>query len=440
MKIATAILSTPMTVSPAPLLDRRPSRVAPEALAERVANEMSSSWSRGEQTSTEDFLARHPEIRDDPPAAARIIYEEYCLREGLGQQPDSAELIGRFPQWREQIRILLDCHDLIRPRTPLPCPFGAGDVLGEYTIHSLLGQGRRGTVFLATQRNLADRPVVLKLTRRLTGGQEHLALARLPHPHIVPLYAVHDFADLDLRALCMPFLGETTLDRLLDRLEGCHPAERSGTLVLRKLDEARHELAVCCDGSKSRRAISRATYPGTVAEIGASLADALHFAHTRGLLHLDIKPSNILITDEGQPMLLDFHLSQSSIAPRLARPERIGGTFGYMAPEHEAVMDAVLQGRVIPDAVDARADIYALGVTLYEALAGTPPPGAGVAASVLLRTNPRVGAALAAIVVKCMSREPRSRYQSAAELADALRHPRLAVIKGLRRVLGLRGR
>ncbi len=419
------------TTGGSPIANRRPGSTSPEALAERIANEMSSAWSRGDRRRAEGFLADYPEIRDRPEAAARIIYEEYCLREGLGQEPDHAELMGRFPEWRAQLRILLDCHDLIRPRAPLPCPFQAGDLLGEYRIHSQLGHGRRGSVLLATQQTLADRPVVLKLTRRLTGGQEHLALARLPHPHIVPLYTVHDFPDRDLRALCMPYLGGATLDRVLDSLEGCHPAERTGAALIRHLDHARTELTVSRDWSDSRMDLTALSYPRIIAGFGAKLAEALHFSHTRGLLHLDIKPANVLITDDGRPMLLDFHLAQGPLAPGLAWPERIGGTFGYMAPEHEAAMDAVLQGRTLPHAVDARADIYALGVTLYDALTGTPPSSAGVSASDLLKANPRAGTALAMVVVKCLARDPEARYPNAAALATALRRLPSRGIHGL---------
>ena len=419
-------MAIPTKTRPTSLLSRRPPSTSPETLAERVAGEMSSAWSLGRRRPAEDFLSDYPGLSAKPEAAARVIYEEYCLREGLGQEPDSSELIQRFPQWREQLRILLDCHDLIRPRAPLPCPLNTGEMLGDYRIHSLLGKGRRGAVYLATQSTLADRPVVLKLTRRLTGGHEHLALARVPHPHVVPLYSMHDFPDRDLRALCMPYLGGTTLDRILDGLEGCHPAERTGQGLLEILDDSRTELTVGRDVCDCRHSIALSSYPRIIATIGARIADALHFAHTRGLLHLDLKPSNILIGDDGEPLLLDFHLAQSPLVPGTAWPERIGGTFGYMAPEHEAAMDAVLQGRTIPQALDARTDIYALGVTLYEAITGTPPPGANVPPSVLLQANPRAGASLATIVTKCLHRDPARRYANAAELANALRKPPFA--------------
>src|SRR5438445_57314 len=79
-----------------------------------------------------------------------------------------------------------------------------------------LGRGIRGRVFLAVQSSLGDRPVVLKVTRR--SGGEHLSMARLQHPHVMPLYAVHDFPGLDLRALCMPYLGGATLARVFEMM------------------------------------------------------------------------------------------------------------------------------------------------------------------------------------------------------------------------------
>src|SRR4029079_17314617 len=105
------------------------------------------------------------------------------------------------------------------------------------------------------------------------------------------------------------------------------------------------------------------SYVESVVWLGGCLADGLAHAHERGVLHRDLKPANVLLTDEGQPMLLDFNLAEDARAggPGAAA---VGGTLGYMAPEH---LEAY---RGSPRAVDARSDLYSLGVILFELLTG----------------------------------------------------------------------
>src|SRR5262249_24503336 len=138
-------------------------------------------------------------------------YEEICLRQEFRQETSRDEVLQRFPQWKGQLEILLDCHKVLEagamPRFPR-----AGESLRDFHLLAELGRGRQGVVFLATQSSLADRPVVLKLTARR--GDEHLSLARLQHTHIMPLLSVFDDADRNLRALCMPYLGGLTLAAL----------------------------------------------------------------------------------------------------------------------------------------------------------------------------------------------------------------------------------
>src|SRR5262249_30049403 len=216
------------------------------------------------------------------------------------------------------------------------------------------------------------RPVVLKLAP--LGGQEHLSLARLQHTHIVPLYWAQDFPRRKLRALCMPYLGGATLAQLLDRLRGEAPKQGGGQAILQVLDEFQGPVALPLPANGAARVfLARASYVRAVCWIGICLAEALHYAHQRGLVHLDLKPANVLLAADGQPMLLDFHLARGPVRPGEAAPEWLGGTPGYMAPEQQRALEAVRQGQPVPTAVDGRADLYALGVLLYEVLAGRPP-------------------------------------------------------------------
>src|SRR5262245_21944011 len=201
-----------------------------------------------------------------------------------------------------------------------PCYPTIGDTLGDCRLLAELGRGARGRVFLAVQPALGDRPVVLKLTP--CTGREHLSLARLQHTHIVPLYFAYDDAARGVRVLGMPYYGGATLTQVLDRLRDKPVAVRTGRDILDVLDQcfAGSFLSVPatavmddggdpghpppaptpaapdprCDGaaerpppqSAAREVLARLGYVEAVCLLGAGLADALHYAHELGLVHL----------------------------------------------------------------------------------------------------------------------------------------------------------
>src|SRR5262249_3216738 len=129
--------------------------------------------------------------------------------------------------------------------------------------------------------------------------------------------------------------------------------------------------------------------------VGACLADALRFAHDRDLVHMDVKPSNVLLTADGQPMLLDFHLARPPLPAGGPPPPWPGGTPAYLSPEQRAALDAVRTGRPVPAPVDGRSDVFSLGVVLYEALAGERPGDRHVP---IAARNRAVGTGLADII------------------------------------------
>jgi len=388
-------------------------------LTQRLAEEMARRWRGGERARTEDYLARHPELREAPEAALELIAEEIYLRAEAGLVPEAADFLRRFPLWRRQVQALLDCHQLMFAHaSPARFP-AAGEALGDFRLLAELGRGGHGRVFLARQPALADRPVVLKLAPG--AGREHLSLSRLQHTHIVPLYSVHDFPERGLRGLCQPWFGGAALADLLRLLEGIPAPRRTGLDLLRALEQAQETTAAVPVGGPACRFLARASYVQAVCWMGACLADALHYAHERGLLHLDLKPSNVLLAADGQPMLLDFHLAHAPLAAGGSPPSALGGTPGYMAPEHQAALAAVAGRHDVPGAVDGRADVYALGVLLYAALGGAVPAPADRPGEELRRRNPRVTAGLAALLARCLAADPSARYPTAADLAADLR-------------------
>jgi len=189
----------------------------------------------------------------------------------------------------------------------------------------------------------------------------------------------------------------------------------------------------------ARRFLSHATHIQAAVWVAARLAEGLEHAHQRGLLHRDLKPSNVLITADGTPMILDFNLS-AALEPEsreaLGDRARLGGTLPYMSPEH---LDAFHpKGSTSPDQVDERSDIYALGLILFEMLAGGPafedPPEELPIVQVLdrmiaerRRSAPSIRAidsnvppSLDSILKTCLAPEPERRYTSAGDLAEDL--------------------
>jgi tetratricopeptide (TPR) repeat protein len=384
----------------------------------KLADEMASCWRRGECRPTEDYLNREPVLWEQPEIALQLIYEEICLRLERGEEAAVEHVVARFPQWREQLDTLLECHRLLDTSSRERKPPAVGEMVGEFYLVAEMGRGAVGGVFLAVQPALADRPVVLKLTP--CAGQEHLSLARLQHTHIVPLYTASDEPGRDVRILCMPYFGGASLARLFELLAPVPLTKRTGRDLLEALDQVQSSLPIPLPlRGPARDLLARMNYTQAMCWIGICLAEALDYAHTRGLLHLDLKPANVLLAADGTPMLLDFHLAREPLAAGVARHEWLGGTPVFMAPEQARALTAIEQGAPIPDPVDARADIYALGLLLFFGLGGKVPRNG--APLTLDQQPPQVSPGLRDILHRCLANDPGARYPSAATLADDLR-------------------
>lgn len=402
-----------------------------QQFASDVARRMGDEWANAQRTSAEELLARHPELNSHPNAALRIIYEEICLRIESGEEIDLASLRRRFPNYVGEIEVLLAGHDLMESMAGAPQWPEMGESLGEFTLVSEIGKGAGGRVYLARDTELAGRMVVIKATPR-TGG-EHLNLARLQHTFIVPLFSVRDYPTSHLRLLCMPYLGGSSIDRINHQLRDLPSRERTGLSLLAALNSfTSPEDQEGIRETPSLRFFRRASFADAICWIGACLAEALQYAHDQGFVHFDIKPSNILLTKDAQPMLLDFHLARYPISPG-NEVNDFGGTAAYMSPEQKRAFESIRATGKSGVAVGPSSDIYSLGLTLAECLTAIEFTSEGDKGDFRWHRNNQLSPGLRDILHRAVSVEPAKRYRTAGEFADDLRrHISQLPLKGVR--------
>jgi WD40 repeat protein len=267
---------------------------------------------------------------------------------------------------------------------PEQCDFG------DYVLIEQLGQGGMGVVYRAHQHSL-DREVALKL---LSAGpwaspdfiarfrREAQSAARLQHPNIVPIYEIGQHAELNFFAMAL-IRGESLAQRI----------ERDGALPARE-----------------------------AARLVRVIAEALDYAHRLGILHLDLKPANVLVDEHGEPQVADFGLAKRLDESLASDSDEVSGTPSYMAPE---------QAMARSQRIGVATDIYGLGAILYELMTGRPPfLGATprqTLEDVVTREVPAprgiapdIPADLEAVCLRCLAKDPQQRYLSARGLAEDL--------------------
>ena len=302
----------------------------------------------------------------------------------------------RYLSW-EQLKNLISDTTFHQQDTGLPTPekpsqasqvLSPGTCLGPYTVVRLLGKGGMGNVYLARQSGLL-RPVALKMMNGLASGNQRQVQrflreiklsACLVHPNIVKTYTAG--IDNNVPYFAMNYLQGQSLDLYL----GSDNLPLSGKLAL----------------------------------IG-TIARALYYAHQQGIVHRDVKPSNILITSEGVPMLMDFGVAKSNRVydKSLTITGEVVGTPKYMSPEQA-------RGE---KKIDGRSDIYSLGNILYEITTGQPMFSGNVILQLLEqigsgvielpgRVNPDLPKEVEAIILKSVAHDKNKRYQDAEKMAN----------------------
>ncbi|MGO4614385.1 serine/threonine-protein kinase [Nocardia sp. 2YAB30] len=452
-----------------------------------------------------DYCAEFPDLVSDSIPAG-LVYEEFVIRRHSGERVDPRECLREYPHQAAQLRALLNADDvdqstrravqedstrtafaptrsagvdtelnqtsefarssdvtsttaadLMETATAVPTAIRTGpghydgldrieigQRIDDFDLLTGLGSGAFARVFLARQRSL-QRLVAVKISA--DRGTEPQTLAQLDHDYIVRVFDQRVLGDATvatrrLRLLYMQFLPGGTLLGVLRWVRAIPPAERSGQLLLDAVDAAMEEKGEIRPTDSSVRAeIAALSWPETVAWLGRRLAEALDYASSHGVLHRDVKPANVLLTAEAVPKLADFNISFSRNVEGTSPVAYFGGSLAYMSPEQlEACHPSFHRGAAD---LDTRADIYSLGVVLWELLTGAKPfddstAGAGqhgddttlaamlerrstgVDAAALERVPPDCPAALRRVLLTCLEPERTMRWSSGAILARQL--------------------
>lgn len=374
-----------------------------------------------EASQIEDILARHLEALE------------------RGEKVDRESLLRGHPRLADELARHLDSLErassaLRELREPADEAWsGPLPTIRGYRIFELLGRGGMGAVFLAEQESL-KRSVALKILSPYWASdpralarfrREAETIARISNPGIVPIYEFG--ADGGNHFLALELVAGVDLASVLARFEGRIPKEGAELLaVVRDLTGRLHDVLQrhgrSSDEANVDEALWARSYPETCALIAKRVAEALAVIHAKGIIHRDVKPSNILLGVDGQPRLIDFGLTLSESAGALTGSADFVGTAFYASPEQIGGTGAK---------VGPKSDVFSLGAVLYELLSLRRPFDGRRISDVLRRLAedeppslahiaPATPAKLEQICRTALQKDLGRRYASSAELAEDL--------------------
>ena len=388
-----------------------------------------------------------------------LVLEQYLADLQAGQAPDRSTLIAQHPDLAAELEACLASLDYVNSANVESLTYevdsitSAGRTLGDFRIVREVGRGGMGVVYEAEQISLGRRVAlkilpfagVLDQRRRQRFNHEAQAAALLHHHNIVPIYQVG--CERGVHYYAMQYVEGQTLAALIEELRTLdehietgigHTETATGPLVDNRGDnqtntrvggrlEAIPQVSKTSScGFPSERGAGmtgRKSFFHAVARLGIQAAEALEHAHQTGIIHRDIKPTNLLVDDSGNVWITDFGLARMDTDLNLTITGDLMGTVRYMSPEQALAKRA---------AIDHRTDIYSLGATLYELLT-LQPLICGEDREELLRkialdmprpprrVNKRIPDELDTIVLKAIGSNPTERYATAQDFADDLR-------------------
>jgi serine/threonine protein kinase len=390
----------------------------------------------------EQYVDRYPELNAEGGPPSDLIYEEYHVRRSAGEPVEPSDYLERFPTRADELRRLMKLEQPLastalfragKPREKLK----AGDQVDDFDLIVPLGEGAFAQVFLARQRSM-QRLVALKISD--DRGNEPQTLAQLDHANIVRVYDQRRVPEQMMRLLYMQYVAGGTFEAVIERVRRVPADARTGRILLETVDEQMERSGQPTSGeSSSRRRLAAMSWPQVVCRLGAQLAQALDYAHRKGVLHRDIKPANVLLAADATPKLADFNISFSSQLEGVTPAAYFGGSLAYMSPEQLEACNPKHPRQ--PEELDGRSDIYSLAVMLWELLSGERPFGdekiagnwTGTLEQMIARR--RAGpsgqghgaesndcqAHLRDVLLKCLAPDPVDRHSSGDELARDLR-------------------
>lgn len=351
------------------------------------------------------------------------ILDEYLQGLERGEPIAPEELLARYPHLADRLRgylsgLKLFHHAIANP--PLQAlSVGSGDngqelvgKLGDFHLVREIGRGGMGVVYEGLQVSLGRRVAIKVLPfaaaideKQITRFKnEAQAAARVDHPHIVPVFAIGQ--EHGIHYFAMQLIGGQSLSHVLAELRS----------------EADGGVRAVYVSHGTVRATDTLDHVQAVARMGVQAAEALHAAHEIGVVHRDVKPSNLLLDEKGKVWVTDFGVARCKTGPSLTETGQALGTMRYMSPEQAQGQTAL---------VDHRSDIYSLGVTLYE-LATLRHPFEDVAEAAMAyeycrssvrrprNWNGAIPVDFENIVLKAMAEGRDERYATARELAEDL--------------------